>query len=156
MARKLDRIDPVTGATRAHLDFTLFAILLRPKSEGYVSLSSKDPLATPIIHSNYLGDPLGIGSFTSIYLYFSPIKTIRFWMGILRTWSSIGFCGRITENRSKLFYSVPYSWPFDTWMYLNELKGEGASRSSHFVFNFAISNSQIESQISGSHFEFSG
>ncbi len=37
--------------------FTLMAILLRPKSRGYMELASADPAAKPILHPNFLDDP---------------------------------------------------------------------------------------------------
>src|SRR5690606_4269080 len=36
--------------------FTLHACALRPRSRGWLELASRDPLAKPRIHANYLGD----------------------------------------------------------------------------------------------------
>lgn len=43
------------------------ASIMRPKSRGSVSLSSKDPFAKPRIHINYLGDPYDVDVMVQAY-----------------------------------------------------------------------------------------
>lgn len=51
--RSLD--DPEKPHAPKH--FTLSPVVLHPKSRGYITLKSKDPLAPPLIYANYLTEP---------------------------------------------------------------------------------------------------
>lgn len=43
-------VDPEPGVSAA-------VVLVGPKSRGHLELASRDPLAAPVFHPNYLGDP---------------------------------------------------------------------------------------------------